>query len=1268
MPDSQNAANLENNGEGHRANHDWLISLLDSHRIDYIDKRAKGGALWIPFYEGHKTIIDQIAQMGVRISFNEGGGRTTDYKSAWWTNTATSGDACQFPEDGEEKLCGLTQKEVDSSLTERRSECASGLQEDALKVNALEAKCEIGYFLKLPYDTSATLAKNHINYMGQLVNLGLEDLRNLNGMTARKAQNVKDSLIKRGYDFPIVLERPVASDANFYSTLIDDLDLPNGLLRLSVEDPDLNLTPGIIRACHALGVYTVSDMCGIEDELLLAQKGVGSKAITKTKCSLAKVSRKLDTDSPTCGDESRYGTEVDCGKHRGAAPMRSVRLVNIPPELTLSEEQKSLSLKDDFEFTRNALCALQSKGAEVVGDLLDLSVDDLLGCKGIGMGAIRKIGEQLAQKGIPTPIADEPTTSLTKALNCSIVIDERCRLSSSRANGCQLTLYGWLKNALDGIDLANKSSVLKSVSQLPVMGSGLYDAIVNELNSQENVLWEELSRSLSEELLAEIVNRIVVSILAKFPEELKDMPFSYFEALLPFSVDSRESGSFVDAASNTQRLGMIIFADQIAELIGSSRKLLEQVNSTRELLSKSIQDQYPSINQKQIDMYLDRNSELAKKATLQEVADKYGLTRERVRQIEQRTSSFYDPSRSMILLLPRILLLTRLVKLGGSLPIAKLNLLREPDDINAMDDIEAIAALSPDIAYSKTAQAIILNCTACEKCEKLAALATAIKLNSECMTYADFITECDCRSCSCFLRPNLIFLSQMSNLAVANNMIGEKGNPVMRALLHPESERAVLHSIMYQSSEPLTYDQMAEAIFQATGKLPTKAKVGSHVGSFADCMLWGRGTYIHEKNAPFPEESLGAVSNHIVELFDANNTPILGVEGIYSKFENLLRVQGVPTHQALYSLLRKYNDQRLKLQEYPWICDAQSIGERTSFAKYFYSVLEDNNGFITDEHAQAIARRTMAQSFALGGLAEYSPFLINANGGWYDIETAGFDMQGIEELANEVADSMGDDDIVSTVKVFEDYRARCHSLGVKSYDILYYLIDMIEDDLPIEASRRPHLVKSKTKHMSVREAVRRYIRNSSEPVPYYEIVEEFKINRGINIAGICNALLIGDDIVQTDLDEYWSKSKLGLSDDYIKYFETELTKRIGLCRKYSDLFYKRDEVLPNIRQVEAPHGLRWNDELLKTVVNNSYNFKLFGEHATCLVSLTDNPTVTTIESFYRNLIENEFLGWASFDQFADHCIGYGIRGHYEPEFFDAFDTIRANASSIECIA
>ena len=379
--------------------------------------------------------------------------------------------------------------------------------------------------------------------------------------------------------------------------------------------------------------------------------------------------------------------------------------------------------------------------------------------------------------------------------------------------------------------------------------------------------------------------------------------------------------------------------------------------------------------------------------------------------------------------------------------------------------------------------------------------------------------------------------------------------------------------------------------------------------------------------------------------------------------------QGIPTHHALYSLLRRYSDPRLKLQEYPWICDVSSIGERTSFAKYFYSILEDNNGFITDEHARTIADKTMAQSFALGGLAEYSPFVINANGGWYDIGTAGFDMEGIASLAEEVAGGMRDNDIVSAVKVFEEYRERCFKYGVKSHDMLYYLVDMMEDNLPIEATRRPHFVKSEQKGLSAISVMRMYIEEADKPVSKDELYEEFVTKRRLNLRGICGSLLVNKEIIDIGNDRYWSRSKLAMDDEFIESVEAVIGEQISRSpsRRIANLFVALDSVIPSLSVLPQPSGIAWNTSLLRTALSKGERFRLFGESNNCLVNLQNNPGVTDVESFFKALLDNEFYGWSPFESFANYCKAHSIHSHIEPEFFDAFSLIEADEGSIQTL-
>ena len=971
----------------------------------------------------------------------------------------------------------------------------------------------------------------------------------------------------------------------------------------------------------------------------------------------------------------------------------------------LSDEDLQLRLFEDLHVDMRWANRFEGAGINTVGDLLGLDADSLLSIKGIGETAIAELEECLRKKDLPAveslsyykPLSNTIRSTMSdyssalKPFPVEVTIDY---ISGPSSN---LGLDEWRQHFFGELPYMDdpEGNLVEKYDDIRLCDiPGLYELIpyphnlyLGKLESVSSLLTSSLEHMITDfgftsassiidclicnigefNELDEVLERYAAEIKRNYPSELLCIPLAW---LFPYLDDSLvQFGNVGELFGENKSILSIYLAQALEEAL----QRLFANNSAPYKIDALFLDAFDELDcgcdSRARRIYIKRNGLGESRKTLEEAGLELDVTRERVRQIESKTQERFDPLKSERLLLLRLAMFNIAKEIGSAGTIDDLCESFVAHGLFETDaDCVGFLELMPEYNIKKTTGSFVLSGYPCMHCDNAITVIEDIASSNSCRTHEEFIEHVGCKHCKVETVLTISVFDHCKGVRVSSEYIGVPNNPVMRASLKPTSERALLHAILYEADRALSYDEMIDQVYQACGNKPSKNKVGSQVGSFSDCMLWGRGTYIHEKNAPYPEELLKIISDLIVDVFDVNQIPIVGVEGIYSKFEDDLQTMGIPTHHALYSLLRKYGDKRLKLQEYPWICNAYCIGERTSFAKYFYSILENNNGFITDEHARVIAEKTMAQSFALGGLAEYSPFLINANGGWYDIESAGFDMQGIEQLANEIASKMCDDDIVSTVKIFEDHRERCHALGVKSYDILYYLIDMIEDDLPIEATRRPHLVKSTTKHMSVREAVRRYVRNSDKPVSYDEIVEEFKVKRGINIAGICNALLIGDDIVLTNTDEYWSKTNLGLNQDYIERFENELTERIGTCRKYSDLFYRRDEVLPNIRQVEAPHGLRWNDELLKTVVNNSTNFKVFGEFGSCLVNLRDNPNVLTIEAFYYNLLENEFLGWATFDQFAEHCTSYGIREHYEPEFFDAFDSISADDMSIECIA
>ena len=64
---------------------DKLIQLLDSHGLEYVDLRSKGGCLWVIARITASSFFEECQKYGVIFHFKENGGNATSGKPAWWT-------------------------------------------------------------------------------------------------------------------------------------------------------------------------------------------------------------------------------------------------------------------------------------------------------------------------------------------------------------------------------------------------------------------------------------------------------------------------------------------------------------------------------------------------------------------------------------------------------------------------------------------------------------------------------------------------------------------------------------------------------------------------------------------------------------------------------------------------------------------------------------------------------------------------------------------------------------------------------------------------------------------------------------------------------------------------------------------------------------------------------------------------------------------------------------------------------------------------------
>lgn len=1142
----------------------------------------------------------------------------------------------------------------------------------------LEAKCVISLLLKIPYDLNNALTEAGFTYMGDLVGINEDQLLDLVSVSRYRASLLVDRVEEQGVKFPIdcpSMKQDKQDD--FYTVLIDSAYFPQDLSTTSLNNPELHVTPGLGKRLREIGINQIGDLVGVPDSELLSQKGVGEVALKKLRVSIAKYASRRGLGDPTQpGRGYTSQTAIDSlGSNQEVMHLAQSQIMPLAKGVVLSDWQLSLALKD-FGLAPTMKRALAGLGYSTIRDLLGEPLDSLLEMDSIGPRAVAKMRQALADKGIPIVgyfAASTPSNSQNK--ESFLITAERINLVGPQytpSSQAQEILFNSEKGFYTYMPIGKPTNLRYWLAE------SIPQAInCNALTAYDSINIADLAKrdlesnfSFTKDLLKNDGDGQIQGFLSKkqtatsdlIPSCMKNVSVRMVYGLVFRDVALMRDISIGDALKESaQSVGLSYLCELVGNYLHSSYALASQAQNSSQLVNQLIFDAYPRATELYVTTYKERHGIGFQKRTLQKIAENNGLTRERIRQMAKKVEDRIHPNSNIRFLIPRILVIS---EVANDTCESENRENRSAAD-SFIDDIGLFLPLCDEVAEEDGSPHLTAKCDACAKCEALEEFLNAVNSDGELASYDEMIKTCNCINCRSLFKPTGTTIKGFGKIELIDGYVGSTNNPVIRSLKKPDSDRAAIAAILYQSPEPLNYDKLVELFRNNTGRDLSKARAMSHMGSIDDSIFWGRGTYLHKRFVPNPVDLIDQIKARIMELFRDHKVPILGVGGVFGLFQDELVKEGIPGEQALYSLVRLQNYSELKLQEYPWICLDETIGDRTSFAKYFYSILTANNGFITDAHAEAIAQRTMAQSFALGGLAEYSPFLINANGGWYDIEAAGFDMDGIAELMVEVAAKMRDDDIISAAKVFDDYKARCYSLGVKSYDILYYLVDMIEDDLPIEATRKPHFVKSQRKGLSVRAIARKYIRESEKPVSRLELINEFGVRRGINASGLSEPVLLGEGIVLVGNDTYWSQEAMGLDASYLEYFDNAVASKIGFVRKVANLFYPVASIASNFEGVEPPRGVRWNKKVLRTVFSKSARYRLFGETSGCVVDLDANPDAISVEAFYVELLNNEFMSWSPFDTFASYCSIYGIRRDLEPEFFDAFDSIEADEFSIQ---
>ncbi|MCL2137151.1 MAG: hypothetical protein FWH40_06490 [Coriobacteriia bacterium] len=756
---------------------------------------------------------------------------------------------------------------------------------------------------------------------------------------------------------------------------------------------------------------------------------------------------------------------------------------------------------------------------------------------------------------------------------------------------------------------------------------------------------------------------------------LLDVPLEWFQALAPHPVASDLTiGQALD--NKSQSFSTLYYIHQINAYLADYIHLLDQADSPDQMFVQAMYECLDKPNLATLDVIIGRFGLFgSRKKTLASLGVDLHLTRERIRQIEKKAVVFFDPLRSKRLFMWRIATLSAAIKLGGGGTAEQLNqalayMTGYPDWY--LDSLSVLRQ-SPELVNideRKNAGYFVAKDLACLGCERLQGLAEILVSSKGFIDISEINSQVACQdNCSKQVPPAAVLakiLEHIYGLSSIGEIIGSRNNVQIMAASQPMNVSAQIRLAIVEAKEPITADEICRTVALRTGSNISKSQVLSYMSrSDGECLLWNSSTYIYIDYAPFPEKLIRRIANDLDDLFEERRIPILGVNGVFDIYSAELVAEGIESPQALYSELRIIANDNLTLHEYPWICSAQQIGDRTTFAKYFYSIIEQNQGFISDEYAEDLTYRAMTQIWQLDGLGEYSPYLMRANGGWYSLEAMGLDLDIVRTIIQNTAKTMHEDEIISVKKIFADNEAVLSAGGVISYDILYRAVEL-QKDLPLKGSRMPHLVKSDTQNrrLTIKQVIRNYIAKKGGPCTHKELIEEFVENKGLSRTALSPSFFIGDNIIEIDDFVYCSKSALDMTAVYLgqfyQAFETIINKAPGI----SGLFYTMDTIAQQIDQLPILEGFAMTNKLVRFILQQNPRYRLFGYKKSCIVIAEDHPGINSMEDFYVAILKNCFKGRASILDFSAFCQLYEIHTEFKHSLFKSYDSIKLTNTMI----
>lgn len=396
--------------------------------------------------------------------------------------------------------------------------------------------------------------------------------------------------------------------------------------------------------------------------------------------------------------------------------------------------------------------------------------------------------------------------------------------------------------------------------------------------------------------------------------------------------------------------------------------------------------------------------------------------------------------------------------------------------------------------------------------------------------------------------------------------------------------------------------------------------------------LWGWGLYIHQKNIKTRLEDIETVVNWIKEYFNQGINQI-SVFKPFSKFKTYLLSKSVVNEYALYTCIRLYFTNDFYLSKAPWIFPLDNKGRSTNVQLFEEYLFEANRRLSYNELKNEFVEKRGWKEFMLFQVMSNSAKLIRTDyNKYFHIDLLNIDHDSLLPFELIIKNKLAKENIISVRKIFNDKKASCIKIGIDSEFLLYYLLKIYFID-EFSFPKYPHICQiglETENEINNRVLVENFVLESKGTVFRTELKDKFEISLGWNRNSLDNGISLSPLIVPIKKgQEYVHRKIIGWSTENQNKLEEQIISLLDEYASNDIHFISLSKLIYSFFINKLPklaNGINWTEDILAFFIDEIPSLILLGTKKLVLML---NPNAINVEDeidFVEYILRTKFSG------------------------------------------